>query len=74
MNRSQTVKTQNMHSFTLLSQDGFDKNKVKAATLECDNMQEGDKSRMLTKAFNHEGYKLLNNSTQNNMKGVSIAL
>ena len=29
---------------------------------------------MLTREFNLEGYELLNNSTYNNMKGVSIAL
>ena len=34
----------------------------------------GDKGNMLRKEFNLEGYELLNNSTHNNMKGVSIAL
>ena len=34
----------------------------------------GDRSKMLSKEFNHEGYELLNNSTHNNMKSVSIAL
>ena len=29
---------------------------------------------MLTKEFNLEGYELLSNSTNNNIKGVSIAL
>ena len=29
---------------------------------------------MLTKEFNLEGYEVLNNSTHNNMRGVSIAL
>ena len=74
------MKTQNVRSFNLSSQDGFFKNKIKAVTLEQDdiilmtNTQVGDKSNMLTKEFNLEGYELLNNSTHNNMKGVSIAL
>ena len=34
----------------------------------------GDKANILMKEFNLEGYELLNNSTHNNMKGVSIAL
>ena len=69
-----------MRSFNLSSNDGFFKNKVKAATLGQDdillltNTQVGNKSNILTKEFNLEGYKLLNNSTHNNMKGVSIAL
>ena len=53
---------------------------MKAVTLEQDdiilltNTQVGDKNNMLTEEFNLEGYKLINNSTYNNMKGVSIAL
>ena len=80
MNISLTVKTQKMRSFTLSNQDGFFRNKVKAATLERDdillltNTQVGNKSNMLTRKFYLEGYKLLNNSTHNSMKGVSIAL
>ena len=76
MNISLTLKTQNVRSFNLSSNDGFFKNKVKAVTLEQDdiilltNTQVGDKSNMLTKEFNLEGYELLNNSTYNNMKGV----
>ena len=38
MNISLTVKTQNMCSFNLSNKDGFFKNKVKAATLERDNI------------------------------------
>ena len=53
---------------------------LKAATLECDDMilltntQSGDKSKILSIEFNLEGYELLTNSKNNNMKGVSIAL
>ena len=73
------MKTQNVRSFNLSSQDGFFKNKIKAVTLEQDNIilltntQAGDKSHMLTKEFNIEGYEFLSNSTHNNMKGVSIS-
>ena len=80
MNISLTVKTQNMRSFNISNKDGFFRNEVKAATLERDdillltNTQVGNKSIMLTRKFNLEGYKLLNNSTYNNKKGVSIAL
>ena len=80
MDISLTLKTQNVRSFNLSSHDGFFKNKIKAVTLEQDeiilltNTQVGDKSNMLTKEFNLEGYELLNNSIHNNMKGVSIAL
>ena len=51
-----------MRSFNLSSNDGFCRNKVKAATLEQDNIllltniQVGNKSNMLTKEFNLEGY------------------
>ena len=38
MNISLTVKTPNMRSFNLSNKDGFFKNKVKAATLERDNI------------------------------------
>ena len=60
--------------------NGYFKNKVNAANLERDdillltNTLVGKKSNMLTREFNLEGYKLLNNSSYNNMKGVSIAL
>ena len=76
MNISLAVKTQNMRSFNLSNKDGLFRNKVKAATLEQDdillltNTQVGTKSNNLTKEFNLEGYKLLNNSTYNIMKGV----
>ena len=62
MNISLTMKTQNVRSFNLSSQDGFFKNKTKAVTLEQDdiilltNTQVGDKSHMLMKEFNIEGY------------------
>ena len=62
INISLTLKTQNMRSFNLSSNDGFFRNKVKAATLEQDNIllltniQVGNKSNMLTKEFNLEGY------------------
>ena len=80
MNISLTLKTPNVRTFNLSSNDEFFKNKAKAATLEQDNIilltntQVGAKANMLTKEFNLEGYELLNNSTHNNMKGVSIAL
>ena len=76
MNISLTLKTQNVRSFNLSSNDGFFMNTVKSVTLEQDdiilltNTQVGDKSNMLTKEFNLEGYELLNNSTYNNMEGV----
>ena len=38
MNISLTVKTQKMCSFNLSNKDGFFKNKVKAATLEHDDI------------------------------------
>ena len=69
-----------MCSFNLSSNDVLFRNKVKAATLEQDdilllpNTQVGNKSNMLTKEFNLEGYELLNNSTHKNMKGVSIKI
>ena len=77
MKLSLTLKTQNMRSFNLSSNDGFFKNKVKAATLEQDNIliltntQVGNKANMLTKEFNLE---LLNSSTHIDMNGVSIVL
>ena len=80
MNISLTLNTQIMRLFNLSSNDGFIRNKVKAATLEQDDTllltdtQVRNKSNMLTKEFNLEGYELLNNSTHNNIKGVSIAL
>ena len=80
MNISLTLKTQNVRSFNLSSNVGFVKKEVKAVTREQDdiilltNTRVGDKGNMLTKEFNLEGYELLNNSTHNNMKGVSIAL
>ena len=80
MNISLSIKTQNVRSFNLSSQDGFFKNKIKAVVLEQDdiilmtNTQIGDKSNMLNKEFNLEGYEVIHNSSHNNMKGVSIAL
>ena len=68
-----------MRLFNLSSNDGFFRNKIKAATLEDDillltNTQVEKKSNMPTKELNMEGYGQLNNSPHNNMKGVSIAL
>ena len=80
MNINLSIKTQNVRSFNLSSQDGFFKNKIKAVVLEQDdiilmtNTQIGDKSNMLNKEFNLEGYEVIHNSNHNNMKGVSIAL
>ena len=80
MNISLSIKTQNVRTFNLSSQDGFFKNKIKAVVLEQDdiilmtNTQIGDKSNMLDKEFNLEGYEVIHNSSHNNMKGVSIAL
>ena len=80
MNISLSIKTQNVRTFNLSSQDGFFKNKIKAVVLEQDdivlmtNTQIGDKNIMLDKEFNLEGYEVIHNSSHNNMKGVSIAL
>ena len=80
MNINLSIKTQNVRSFNLSSHDGSFKNKIKAVVLEQDdiilmtNTQIGDKSNMLNKEFNLEGYEVIHNSNHNNMKGVSIAL
>ena len=80
MNINLSIKTQNVRSFNLSSQDGSFKNKIKAVVLEQDdiilmtNTQTGDKRNMLDKEFNLEGYEVIHNSKHNNMKGVSIAL